>query len=274
VHRRYREFDFSLSPSERIAMNRVLIVEDSLEAFELVRRAMGTSVQLDWAKSLHESSALLDKKTFDLILLDVTLPDGDGFRLCSLLQANDELKGIPVIFLTARNSIPDKVMGFSVGADDYISKPFDPIELKARVEAKFRRREREKSQAQLIRAGDLEINKDSQKVCIYDNGHTVDIELTPIEFKILIILAKEANKVFSRDELLNSVWGESIHVYSRSVDTHVSKLRKKLGDKAYYIESVHGTGYRFALSETEPTPIDLREASDSLLSGGNIVQLP
>ncbi len=251
-------------------MNRILIVEDSSDAFELVRRALGTSVQLDWAKSLREASLSLEKKTYDLILLDVTLPDGDGYRLCSLLQANDELKSIPVIFLTARNSVPDKLMGFSVGADDYISKPFDPIELKARIDAKFRRRQREKSQAQLVRAGDLEINKDSQKVCIYDEGHSTEIDLTPIEFKILLILAKESNKVFSRDELLDAVWGESVHVYSRSVDTHVSKLRKKLGPKSYYVESVHGTGYRFALSEKQSAPIDLGVRS-SALTGGSIL---
>jgi two-component system phosphate regulon response regulator PhoB len=91
-------------------------------------------------------------------------------------------------------------------------------------------------------------------VQIFENGQAHDIDLTPIEFKLLLFLCKEVNKVYSRDEILNSVWGESIHVYSRSVDTHISKLRKKLGSKANYIESVHGSGYRFVVDETSKAP--------------------
>jgi DNA-binding response OmpR family regulator len=159
-----------------------------------------------------------------------------------------------VIFLTAKNSVSDKVLGFSVGADDFISKPFDGLELKARVDSRLRKRDRERAESDILKLGDIEINKSTQKVQIFENGQATDIDLTPIEFKLLLFLCKEVNKVYSRDEILNSVWGESIHVYSRSVDTHISKLRKKLGSKSSYIESVHGSGYRFVVDEASKTP--------------------
>jgi two-component system phosphate regulon response regulator PhoB len=239
-------------------MHNVLLVEDSSDAFNLVKRAMGSSVHLEWAKSLAEASKVLQKKPFDLILLDVMLPDGDGYRLCSILQTDDQLKNIPVIFLTAKNSVSDKVLGFSVGADDFISKPFDPLELKARVDSRLRKRDRERLESDILKLGDLEINRNTQRVQVYEDGKTTDVDLTPIEFKLLLFLCKEINKVYSRDEILNSVWGETIHVYSRSVDTHISKLRKKLGTKANYIESVHGSGYRFVIDdETKMSRVDL-----------------
>lgn len=226
-------------------MNRILVVEDSSDAFQLVKRAL-TGSSLDWAKSLAEAIRLIETKHYDLILLDVMLPDGDGFRLCSILQTNDRLSSCPVVFLTAKNSVPDKVLGFSVGADDFITKPFDPLELKARIDSKLRKREREIAMSDVIQIGDIEINRSSQTVTMTENGQSQNVELTPIEFKLLLMLSKEPNTVYTRDQILNHVWGESIHVYSRSVDTHISKLRKKLGTKADYVQSVHGAGYRMS----------------------------
>lgn len=237
-------------------MHKILLVEDSVDAYNLVKRAL-TTAQLEWAKSLAEASRLLQTKQYDLILLDIMLPDGDGYRLCSVLQTNDQLNNCPVIFLTAKNSTLDKVMGFSVGADDFISKPFDPLELKARVDAKLRKRERDMLESDMIRVGDIEINRNTQRVTVSQNGQAENIDLTPIEFKLLVMLSKEPNTVHTRDQILNHVWGESIHVYGRSVDTHISKLRKKLGPKADYIESVHGSGYRFAVNEQQTPQIDV-----------------
>ena len=230
-------------------MDRVLVIEDSMDTFALIRHSLGSSYHLDWAKTVTEAGRLLKKKRFDMILLDVTLPDGDGFQFCSMMQADADLKDAPVIFLTARNTVEDKVLGFSVGADDFLVKPFDPLELRARINARIRRKGIEKSRARLIRIGDLEIDTDAQKVSVSNNGHMSEIDLTPIEFKILSLLAKNGERVLSRNEVLSAVWGADIHVYSRSVDTHVSKLRKKLGAHADCIESVHGAGYRVARME-------------------------
>jgi DNA-binding response OmpR family regulator len=120
-------------------MYKVLLVEDSSESYELVKRALSSSVQLEWAKSLADAYKAIQKKSFSLILLDVMLPDGDGYRLCSIMQNDDRIEKVPVIFLTAKNSVSDKVLGFSVGGDDFITKPFDLNELRTRV-ASFRTR--------------------------------------------------------------------------------------------------------------------------------------
>lgn len=233
-------------------MAKILVIEDSVDAYQLINRTFSGSAHLEWAKSQREASQLLEKKDFDLILLDVMLPDGDGFQLCSILQTHEKWNTIPIIFLTAKNALSDRILGFSVGADDFITKPFDSLELKARVEGKLRKRERSMNEADNIRIGDLEINKSSQRVFLSESGHARQIDLTPLEFRILVLLASRPNVVVTRNEILDSVWGENVHVYTRSVDTHVSKLRKKLGAKDYYISSVHGSGYRFEF-ETDQT---------------------
>jgi DNA-binding response OmpR family regulator len=179
------------------------------------------------------------------------LPDGDGYQLCSVLQSQQETQDIPVIFLTSKNSTSDKVLGFSVGAEDYIAKPFDPLELRARVDARFRKLQKERSRQDVTRIGGIEINKASQKASILRPSGKQEVDLTPIEFKLLLFLAKEPNRVFNRDDILNGVWGEEIHVFNRSVDTHISKLRKKLGEYSKCIQSVHGSGYKFNLPKIE-----------------------
>lgn len=232
-------------------MHNILLVEDSPETFHLVKLAIGQTAHLEWTKTLAHGFATVAKRDFDLILLDLMLPDGDGFRFCSMLQSDDRLKKIPVIFISAKSSVADKVMGFSVGGEDYVTKPFEPVELRARIEARLRKKERERNEQDYLRLGDIEINRVTQRVHAFENGVEKQIELTPIEFKLLIFLGRKPNHVFTREEVLNSVWGDNVYVYSRSVDTHVSKLRKKLGEHSHYIQSVHGSGYRFGLDEAK-----------------------
>jgi DNA-binding response OmpR family regulator len=250
-------------------MSTILLVEDSIETYHLVKLALGQSVHLEWCKSLGEAFANIHKRPFDLVLLDLVLPDGDGYRLCSMMQTNDQLKRIPVIFLSAKTGVADKVMGFSVGGDDFITKPFEPVELKARVESRLRRLVRERNENDFVRLGELEINRVTQRVHAFDGGADQEIDLTPIEFKLLLFLARKPNHVFSREEVLNSVWGQSIYVYARSVDTHISKLRKKLGDHAHYIQSVHGTGYRFGLEDAQRMQITGFQSDDLSVSHMN-----
>ena len=232
-------------------MNNILLVEDSIETYHLVKLALGQTAHLEWCKTLSEAFASIQKKMYDLVLLDLMLPDGEGYRLCSMMQTDDQLKKIPVIFLSAKTSVADKIMGFSVGGEDYVTKPFEPIELKARIESRLRRITRERSENDFMRLGEIEINRVTQRVHVFSGGTESQIELTPIEFKLLLFLARKPNHVFTREEVLNAVWGQNIFVYARSVDTHISKLRKKLGDHARYIQSVHGSGYRFGLEEDE-----------------------
>lgn len=227
-------------------MSRILVVDDAEECFKLVANTLGPSTETIWAKNVNEALNLVEKKTFDLILLDVMLPDGDGYHLCSMVRANDRTRTIPIIFLTAKESVNDKVLGFSLGADDFLVKPFEPLEFRARIAAKIRKRQREQVEAEILDFGDVLINMRAQKAFVVEEGKKRDINLTPMEFKLLSCLAQNQDKLFSRNQLLDTLWGTDVNVYDRSVDTHISKIRKKLGTKSFVIQSVHRSGYRFS----------------------------
>jgi len=228
--------------------NKVLLVEDSKEIYRMVNQILsGPILQLDWADSIATAQESLKKNIYDLILLDIELPDGNGFELCSQIQADSP--ELPIFFLTSHDNLSEKVLGFSAGAEDYITKPFNSLELKARVEAKLRRVEILRNSADFMKWKEIEINKSSQEVKIFIENNFEPIELTALEFKLLTYFANKKGEVIHRDTMLNDIWGEDIHVYSRSVDTHVSKLRKKLQEVSHIIESVHGAGYRFSPTE-------------------------
>lgn len=240
-------------------MQKILLIDDSPEIFQIVDRFLSSTAHLTWAQDLKDAGTFIHRENFDLILLDVMLPDGDGFQFYSTIQSKGTLATTPVIFLTSKGNITEKVMGFSLGAEDYIVKPFDPLELKARVEAKLRKKNRDQLMSDILKWDGLEINKSMQRVWIKDNGRTEEVSLTSIEMKILLLLSGHPHRVYNRDEILDAVWGRSLYVYPRSVDTHISKLRKKLGPSARFIESVHGSGYRFKAKSADdenenPTP--------------------
>ena len=223
--------------------NKVLLVEDSKEIHQLVQGSIGPYIDLDWAQSVEEAQSFLDNTNYDLLLLDIELPDGSGLNLCSELHLkNPELA---IFFLTAHDDLSEKVLGFSAGADDYITKPFNPLELKARIEAKLKKLDLIKQSNSLLKWKEISIDTSSQDVQVLSGSQLEKIELTALEFKLLTYFATRPGEVIDRDTMLNEIWGEDIHVYSRSVDTHVSKLRKKLGPVSHIIESVHGAGYKF-----------------------------
>lgn len=225
--------------------NIILLVEDTKEIFRMVEQALaGPLIQLDWSESVASAEEALKSQSYDLILLDIELPDGSGIDLCSKIQA--EKPELPIFFLTSHSDLSEKVLGFSAGADDYITKPFNPLELKARVEAKLKKLAALKSQADFLKWKEIEIDKSSQEVTISFDGNSESVELTALEFKLLTYLASRKGDVIERESMLNDIWGKDVHVYSRSVDTHVSKLRKKLGPVSHIIESVHGAGYKFS----------------------------
>jgi len=195
----------------------------------------------------------------DLILLDVSLPDGNGFQLCSRLQHDDTFRNIPVIFLTAHTATADKITAFSVGADDYIEKPFDAAELRARIESKLKKRQWKVKQAEVLRRGALRLDVTRYRAyCLLGDTEKV-LDLTAREFRILHHLATREGRIVTREQLLQCIWDDAV-VVDRTVDTHVSNLRRKLGDLGEVIETVRGVGYRFitlkpeAILEPEPEP--------------------
>ncbi len=172
----------------------------------------------------------------DLIILDVMMPKYDGWAVCRIIRKSSS---IPIIMLTARGEEADELFGFELGADEYISKPFSPQVLVARVLALLRRSGVDNKDA--ISFGALIIDKESHLITIDGNR----LELTPKEFDLLSYFAENIGRALSRDQILNQVWDYSYYGDSRTVDTHVKKLRLKLGDKGHYIQTVRGIGYRF-----------------------------
>ncbi|MFH1837481.1 MAG: response regulator transcription factor [Candidatus Omnitrophota bacterium] len=184
--------------------------------------------------------SLLDKNKPDLIILDLTLPGMHGFDICRRLREDIRFSDIPIIILSAKGGEDDKVSGLDIGADDYIVKPFSMKELSSRINAVFRRNDplgREK----LITVGEiLEIDREKYEVRL--KGKPVD--LTPSEFKILVCLTSRKNTAFSRDRILDFLWGEEKIVVARTIDVHIRHLREKLGEAEKFIKNVRGVGYK------------------------------
>jgi DNA-binding response OmpR family regulator len=219
---------------------KILVVDDEPDAVELIEfnlRADGFDVSsaADGAEALKKARALLP----DLIVLDVMLPELDGLEVCKLLRRDPNTAAIPIIMLTARAAELDRVLGLELGADDYITKPFSPRELILRIKKQLQRPQTPRQKERFV-LGDLAIDIPRHEVTI--KGKRVD--LTPTEFKLLCILAERRGRVQSRDQLLRDVWAYDSLVDTRTVDTHMGRLRDKLGSAAEFLETVRGLGYR------------------------------
>ena len=195
------------------------------------------------ASSLSEGKNYINTNQFSLILLDLMLPDGSGLDLCRELKTDSDKKLTPIIILTAKDDEVDKVVGFELGADDYVTKPFSVRELILRVKAVLKRGNAKSENLEVQRQfGDLLIDVDSHEVYV-DNE---PVTLTALEFKLLRQLVDRRGRVQSRDQLLSDVWGYSADVTTRTVDTHIKRLREKLGAMGKYVQTIRGVGYKFS----------------------------
>jgi len=227
--------------------HRVLVIEDERDVAELMRYHLareGYDVHL--SASGLEGVKHAGQSRPDIVLLDIMVPELNGWEVCRRLKQDPDLRGIPVIMVTGRVEEGDKVLGFEMGADDYVTKPFSPRELLARVRAVMRRSRPGAVDARKIhlKAGPLEIDRHRFEVTMA--GRRVDV--TPKEFELLAVLAGTPGRVFARDELLDLVWGQDGFVEPRTVDVHVARLRAKFtaeGVASTGIETVRGVGYRF-----------------------------
>jgi two-component system phosphate regulon response regulator PhoB len=185
------------------------------------------------------------KERPDLVILDLMLPGMDGKEVCKALKSNPNTKSIPILMLTAKAEEVDRIVGFELGADDYVTKPFSPRELVLRVKAILRRKEVPPSADKTIQIGDLVIDTARHRMTIKN----IPIQLTSTEFKLLLELATNRGRVLTREILLDKVWGYTYEGYARTVDTHIRRLREKLGPAGTYIETIRGVGYRFQEEE-------------------------
>lgn len=226
--------------------SRILVVEDEPDILEVVLYNLKQAgFEVDAAENGESALSRARERHPDLVLLDLMLPGIDGLEVCKQLRLDDATRDIPIIMLTARAEEVDRVVGFELGADDYVVKPFSPRELILRIRAILRRVKEETVPGTAvegrIQAGPLLVDIDAHIVTV--NGH--ELTLTATEFKLLVTLAERRGRVQSRDHLLTSVWGYEYGGYGRTVDTHVRRLREKLGEAAGLVETVRGVGYRF-----------------------------
>jgi len=220
---------------------KILIVEDDLDILNLLRYYFQyDGYETHTAKDGGHAIDLIQEAQPDLVLLDLMLPEMSGLEVCKRIKANPVTAGIPVIMLTAKGEEEDRISGFELGADDYVVKPFSPKELLLRVKAVMRRQERSRKENVFEQNG-LRVEYDSFRVFIQGK----EAGLTATEFHLLTALIKAAGRVLTREQLLDQVWGYEFVGYARTVDTHMHRLRHKMGPLADWIETVRGIGYRF-----------------------------
>ncbi len=225
---------------------RILIVDDDLIGSKMISFILGEEgYAVDTVDNPRGALAMIQKQPPDLLLLDVNLPSTSGFDLYLRLRELDY--DIPVIFVTAKDELDDRLHGLKIGADDYISKPFQPAELLARVEAVLRRyRKTSPGASQVVRGGGVEVNTSELRVSLPDQRN---VFLTPTEMKVLLQLVQHTGHVVSRDTLLSTVWGQDYVGESNIVDVYIRRLRRKIErdpSNPEYIQSTRGLGYRFA----------------------------
>jgi two-component system phosphate regulon response regulator PhoB len=224
--------------------HKILLIEDEPD----IRKTLEYNLSREGfdvvcASSLSEGKNYINTNQFSLILLDLMLPDGSGLDLCRELKTDSDKKLTPIIILTAKDDEVDKVVGFELGADDYVTKPFSVRELILRVKAVLKRGNAKSENLEVQRQfGDLVIDVDSHEVYV-DNE---PVTLTALEFKLLRQLVDRRGRVQSRDQLLSDVWGYSADVTTRTVDTHIKRLREKLGAMGKYVQTIRGVGYKFS----------------------------
>ena len=220
----------------------ILVVDDEARIVKLVRDYLERAgFGVLGAHDGETALAIARREQPDLIVLDLMLPGVDGLDICQRLRRES---GVPIIMLTARVEEADRVVGLELGADDYITKPFSPRELVARVRATLRRANGQVGPVTIIRVGDIELDTAALTATIADQS----VDLTPTEFQLLATLARQPGRIFSRDQLLEAVHGVAFDGYDRSVDSHIKNLRRKIEPdprKPNYIQTVYGVGYRF-----------------------------
>jgi two-component system, OmpR family, phosphate regulon response regulator PhoB len=229
---------------------KILVVDDEPDVTDLV--AYHLKAKSFHVETLNDATASISKARGmqpDLIILDIMMPLLGGIQVCRILRADPKLARVPIVFLTAKTETHDRIEGLESGADDYLSKPFSPKELVLRVESILRRVAAPKEPVSAkLRVGDIQLDSDTHRASI--KGELLD--LTATEFKLLRIMMERQGRVQTREHLLLNVWNYSTEIETRTVDTHVRRLREKLGPEAGWIETIRGVGYRIAEKKLSP----------------------
>jgi phosphate regulon transcriptional regulator PhoB len=225
-----------------MSKQKILVVEDDSNISKLIAYNLEkTGYECASALTGEEALEALKKHDVQCVVLDIMLPGMDGLEFCRTLKQDPKFKNIPIIMLTAKGEEVDRIVGLELGADDYMVKPFSPRELVLRIKAILRRGSVEEDRKEVVKIGALVIDISKHKVTLNQK----EIELTPMEFKLLLALMERRGRVQTRERLLSDVWDIHAEIDTRTIDTHVKRLREKLGKLGNLIETVRGLGYRF-----------------------------
>ncbi|MBI4680148.1 MAG: response regulator [Nitrospirae bacterium] len=223
----------------------IFVVDDEADLVKLVTYNLKKEGFLvDSAQDGEKALAKVKKGKYDLIILDLMLPGLQGMELCRIIRNDPKTSSLPIIMLTAKGEEVDRVLGLELGADDYITKPFSPRELVARVKAVLRRTAEKPAADKIIEAGDLVINKETYSV----TNKGLPVKLSATEFKLLLFLAERRGKIFNRDQILDAIWRDEAFVEPRTVDVHIRRLRSQIEEdpaQPRYIKTMRGIGYFF-----------------------------
>jgi two-component system phosphate regulon response regulator PhoB len=229
-----------------MSKQKILIIEDEAAIRDMLKFTLSSAdFEVLEAPNAEQGWQLVIREHPDLILLDWMLPGVSGVSLAQRIRQNDKTRSIPLIMLTARSEEDDQVEGFEAGADDYVVKPFSPRALMARIRALLRRQDSESLGEEVICAGKMELDLSSHRFSVGDQ----EVKLGPTEFKLVHFFISHPNRVYTRAQLLDQVWGENVVVEERTVDVHIRRLRKLLEpvEVADYIQTIRGSGYRFSV---------------------------
>jgi len=227
----------------------IIVIDDEADIRDLiVYNLKKEGFSIDTASDGESGLSKIKKHLYDLVILDLMLPGIQGMELCKILRNDPKTSNMPIIMLTAKSEEIDKILGLEMGADDYITKPFSPRELIARVKAILRRTIQKSEPEQILKIGNLEIDKERYIVNVSGN----QVKLSATEFKLLVYLAERKGRVFSRDQLLDAVWRDEAFVEPRTVDVHIRRLRSSIEEdpaKPRYIKTLRGIGYFFEANQ-------------------------
>ena len=228
---------------------KILIVDDEPDVADLVSYHLkAKGYQVETVNNPNVSLGVMRSFLPDLVILDIMMPDLNGIQICRILRADPKLKHIPIIFLTAKTEETDRIAGFETGCDDYICKPFSVKELTLRIQSIFRRTsEIAPGEMKRLQVGKIVLDTERHEVAV----HGRPVELTATEFKLLRLLMERRGRVQTREHLLINVWNYETEIETRTVDTHIRRLREKLGPEADWIETIRGVGYRMAERKAE-----------------------
>ena len=222
---------------------KIYIVEDEPDIRETLKYNFSNEgFEVFTAPDGEEALSNIKKVLPDVLILDLMLPGVSGLDVCKFIRADDDIRDMSIIMLTAKGEEIDRVIGFELGADDYVTKPFSVRELILRVKVLLKKQRESLVENKLVTFGPIRIDLDAHELKINDK----EIVLTALEFKLLQHLVKRKGRVQTREQLLGDVWGYSAEVTTRTVDTHIKRLREKLGNTSDYIQTIRGVGYRFS----------------------------